>query len=193
MRRKSHISRKNRETDIQASINLDGSGQTDIDTGIGFLDHMLITLAHHSDMDIQIKASGDLHIDNHHTTEDVGICLGQAFEKSLGDRKGISRFGWAFCPMDEALTRVALDLSGRFTFVFGCEINALHHLRGDSVLEFFRAFARECPMTLHLAVLRGENKHHVFESLFKSLAKALKQAIQISSDNKPFPSTKGAC
>jgi len=190
MKREGSVSRKTRETDIQVNLALDGCGKTKVKTGIGFLDHMLTTLASHSRMDLEITAQGDLHIDDHHTVEDVGICLGQALYKALGDKSGIQRFGWALCPMDEALTRVALDLSGRTTFVFFCKEDALYNLRGDSLLEFFKSLSRECPMTLHLDVLRGENKHHVLESLFKSLAKALQQAVQISGDE--VPSTKGA-
>jgi len=192
MKRKGSVSRKTHETDIQVAITLDGSGKADINTGIGFLDHMLTALSRHSGMDLKIKAGGDLHIDDHHTTEDVGICLGQALEKALGDKKGINRFGWALCPMDEALARVALDLSGRTTFIFDCEESSLYNLRGDSIFEFFKALSRECPMTLHMDVLRGQNTHHVLESLFKSLAKALQQAVKISGSEKTVPSTKGA-
>jgi imidazoleglycerol-phosphate dehydratase len=193
MKRIGDISRKTRETDIQIRCNLDGKGKAEITTGIGFFDHMLDSLARHSGTDLIIRAKGDLHVDDHHTVEDVGLCLGEAIRKALGDKKGIARFGWALCPMDEALARTAIDLSGRPYFVFTSvlELENVENLQGESLPEFFRAVSNSGEMNLHLDLIRGENTHHAIEVLFKSFAKALKQAISVDPNQKSVPSTKG--
>ena len=192
MKRTGEISRKTRETEIQVSIELDGNGNADVQTGIGFFDHMLETLARHSGINLKVQAQGDLQVDDHHTVEDVGICLGKAIKEALKDKKGINRFGWALCPMDEALVRVALDLSGRPHFVFESPVvlDKVETLQGESVPEFFKALTFGCEATLHIDYIRGENTHHVVESLFKSFGRALKQAVSIV-DKETIPSTKG--
>ncbi len=192
MKRTGELSRKTRETEIQMSIDLDGKGNGDIQTGIGFFDHMLETLARHSGIDLKIQAKGDLQVDDHHTVEDVGICLGKAIKEALKDKKGINRFGWALCPMDESLVRVALDLSGRPHFVFNSPValDNVETLQGESVPEFFKALTFACEATLHVDCIRGENTHHLVESLFKTFARALKQAVSIV-DEGTIPSTKG--
>lgn len=191
MTRKAEMKRTTKETAITLSLNLDGEGHAEIKTGIGFFDHMLDSLARHSGMDLKIQAKGDLHVDDHHTVEDVGLCLGEALERALGDKKGINRFGWALCPMDEALARAALDLSGRPHFVFESvmDLENVEILQGETVPEFFRAVATAGKMTLHLELLRGENTHHAVEILFKTFARALKQALAVTGDF--LPSTKG--
>jgi imidazoleglycerol-phosphate dehydratase len=193
MKRIGEISRKTKETEIAVRCYLDGTGRAEIETGIGFLDHMLDSLARHSSIDLNIKANGDLHVDDHHTVEDVGLCLGEAIRKALGDKKGIKRFGWALCPMDEALARTAIDLSGRPYFVFTSvlELENVENLQGESLPEFFRAVANSGKMNLHLDLIRGENTHHAIEVLFKSYAKALEQAIAVNPNQKLVPSTKG--
>ncbi len=191
MNRTAEIKRKTKETDIRIRINLDGSGECDINTGIGFLDHMLSTLSKHSQIDLQISAHGDLHVDDHHTTEDVGICLGLAMKKALGEKAGIHRFGWAFCPMDESLARVVLDLSGRPVHQFASVEPYGLPLAEDSLMEFFRAWASNCEANLHMDLLRGINRHHEWEALFKAFALALGQAVTISSTGGEIPSTKG--
>jgi imidazoleglycerol-phosphate dehydratase len=193
MKRIGEISRKTKETDIFIRCNLDGTGRAEIETGIGFFDHMLDSLSRHSGMDLKIQAKGDLHVDDHHTVEDVGLCLGEAIRKALGNKKGIQRFGWALCPMDEALARTAIDLSGRPYFVFTSvmELENVDNLQGESLSEFFRAVANSGEMNLHLDLIRGENTHHAIEVLFKSFARALKQAIVVDPKQKSVPSTKG--
>jgi imidazoleglycerol-phosphate dehydratase len=193
MKRIGEISRKTKETEIVVRCNLDGTGQAEIETGIGFFDHMLDSLSRHSGMDLKIQAKGDLHVDDHHTVEDVGLCLGEAIRKALGNKKGIQRFGWALCPMDEALARTAIDLSGRPYFVFTSvmELENVDNLQGESLSEFFRAVANSGEMNLHLDLIRGENTHHAIEVLFKSFARALKQAIVVDPKQKSVPSTKG--
>jgi imidazoleglycerol-phosphate dehydratase len=192
MNRTGALSRKTRETEIKISVNLDGKGDADIQTGIGFFDHMLETLARHSGIDLKIQAHGDLQVDDHHTVEDVGICLGKAINQALKDKKGINRFGWALCPMDEALVRVALDLSGRPHFVFESPVTLdnVETLQGESVPEFFKAMTFGCEATLHIDCVRGDNTHHLVESLFKTFARALKQAVAIVNKGT-IPSTKG--
>jgi imidazoleglycerol-phosphate dehydratase len=193
MKRIGEISRKTRETDIRVRCGLDGNGRAEIATGIGFFDHMLESLARHSGIDLTVRAKGDLHVDDHHTVEDVGICLGEAVRKALGKKAGIERFGWALCPMDEALARAAVDLSGRPCFVF-TSVLALENvdkLQGESLPEFFRAVANSGEMNLHLDLLRGENTHHAIEVLFKCFARALKQAVRLDPGLKSVPSTKG--
>ncbi len=192
--RNAAISRKTGETEVDVNVNLDGSGASDIVTGIGFLDHMLDLLARHSLIDISVKAKGDLEVDFHHTAEDIGIALGQAVKKALGDKKGIVRYACLHLPMDEALTRVALDISGRAFLVF--KVNFTRDKVGEMDTELFRewfqAFAINAGVTLHVENLYGDNNHHIAESAFKGLARALRQAIQIDPRNQgQVPSTKG--
>ena len=191
MKRTAKIIRDTKETQIKLRLDLDGSGETDIKTGIGFFDHMIDSLARHSNMDLSIQVKGDLHVDDHHTIEDTGICLGQAILEAVGDKKGINRFGWSLCPMDEALARCALDFSGRPFTIFESvmDLENVENLQGESVSEFFRAVATAAQLTLHLDLLRGENTHHAIEILFKAFAQALKQAKTITGDT--LPSTKG--
>jgi len=191
--RVAEISRQTKETKIQLALNLDGSGAAAIKTGVGFFDHMLDLLSRHSLIDLNIEAQGDLHIDAHHTVEDVGIVLGQAIEKSLGDKRGIYRYGWAIVPMDECLAQVAIDLSGRPAFVFNVKF------RGDSigdfpvelVEEFFKSVATNAKLNLHITVPYGGNNHHIAEAIFKATAKALRQAVSNDPRNPQVPSTKG--
>jgi len=192
--RKAAITRTTKETDIRVDVDLDGTGASSIDTGIGFLDHMLDLLARHSHIDLTVKAKGDLHIDQHHTTEDVGIALGQAVKQALGDMKGITRYADAHLPMDETLTRVAIDISGRPFLVFRAEFR--HHKVGafdtELVREWFQAFAMNAGITLHVETLYGTNDHHIAESCYKGLARALRAAIVIDSRAaNEIPSTKG--
>ncbi len=193
--RKSQISRKTGETDIKVSINLDGTGKSDINTGIGFLDHMLDLLARHSLIDISVKAKGDLHIDFHHTAEDVGIALGQAVKEALGDKKGITRYASVDLPMDEALTRVALDISGRPFLVWRVEFSRDKVGEMDTELfqEWFQAFAMNAGITLHVENFYGENNHHIAESAYKGLARALRIAQAIDPKTvEQIPSSKGS-
>jgi imidazoleglycerol-phosphate dehydratase len=192
--RKGAVARKTKETDVEVAIDLDGTGASSIATGIGFLDHMLDLLARHSRIDIRVNAKGDLHIDHHHTTEDVGIALGQALKQALGDMKGISRYADVHVPMDEALTRVAIDISGRPFLVFKVEFGRAKVGPFDTELveEWFRAFATNAGVTLHVATLYGGNDHHIAESCFKGLARALRAAASVdprAADE--VPSTKG--
>ncbi|MBN1781708.1 imidazoleglycerol-phosphate dehydratase HisB [bacterium] len=193
MPRQAKIERKTNETDIRVDLNLDGSGKSVIKTGLGFLDHMLNALARHSLMDLKVQAKGDLHVDDHHTVEDVGICIGQALNKALGSKTGIQRFGWAVCPMDEALTRVSMDLSGRPHFVWEFPMNLLSigPFQTETIPEFFQGLAIGCGMTLHMDLIRGRNLHHALESMFKSFAKALQQATAVQPRDPSVPSTKG--
>ncbi len=193
--RKASIERTTSETFVAVSINLDGTGAFDIETGIGFLDHMLAQLARHSLIDITLKAKGDLHIDQHHTVEDCGIVLGQAVAKALGDKRGIARYAHAYLPMDEALTRVAVDISGRPYLVWKVRFPAEKVGAMDTELfrEWFQAFAQHGGITLHVETLYGENAHHIAESCYKGLAKALKAAVAIDGRNRDgIPSTKGS-
>ncbi|ARP99026.1 imidazoleglycerol-phosphate dehydratase HisB [Pseudorhodoplanes sinuspersici] len=192
--RKGEIKRKTKETDIAVAVAIDGTGQSSIETGIGFLDHMLDLLARHSRMDITVKAKGDLHIDDHHTAEDVGIALGQAMKQALGDMKGITRYADVHLPMDEALTRVAIDVSGRPFLVFKVPFNRDKIGTFDTQLvnEWFQAFAMNCGVTLHVEALYGSNDHHISESCFKGLARALRAALSIDPKAaNEIPSTKG--
>jgi imidazoleglycerol-phosphate dehydratase len=188
------VSRKTKETDVSVEVNLDGQGRAEIGTGIGFLDHMLDLLARHSCIDITVKAKGDLHIDQHHTTEDVGIALGQAVKQALGDMKGITRYADVHTPMDEALTRVAIDISGRPFLVFSAEFarDKVGAFDTELVEEWFRAFAMNAGVTLHVETLYGTNDHHISESCFKGLARALRTAVAIDPRAAgEVPSTKG--
>ena len=192
--RQASVERNTSETRITATVNLDGSGIYDIETGIGFLDHMLEQLSRHSLIDITLKAEGDLHIDFHHTTEDTGIALGQAFAQALGERKGITRFAEAHIPMDETLTRVALDLSNRPYLVWKVAFtrDKLGEIDTELFKEWFQAFAQHGGVTLHVENLYGTNSHHIVESCYKGLAQALRRAIEIDPRKaEAVPSTKG--
>jgi imidazoleglycerol-phosphate dehydratase len=193
--RKASLDRKTTETQIAVSINLDGTGAFDVKSGVGFLDHMLELLARHSLIDIKLRAKGDTHIDFHHTTEDSGIVLGQAFAKSLGDRKGIRRYADCFLPMDEALTRAAIDVSGRPYLIWKVEFSRpkIGEFDTELVREWFQAFAMNAGVTLHVQTLYGDNCHHIAESCFKALARVLRGAIEIDPRQKDrIPSTKGS-
>jgi imidazoleglycerol-phosphate dehydratase len=193
--RTASIKRKTKETDIEVAINLDGRGESSISTGIGFLDHMLDLLARHSRIDITVKAKGDLHIDHHHTTEDVGIALGQAVKQALGDMRGITRYADVHLPMDEALTRVVVDISGRPFLVFKAEFvrDKVGTFDTELVQEWFQAFAMNAGITLHAQMLYGTNDHHIAESCFKGLARALRTAVAIDERARDeVPSTKGS-
>jgi imidazoleglycerol-phosphate dehydratase len=193
--RKGAVARMTKETSIEASLDLDGSGISDISTGVGFFDHMLDQLARHSLIDITVRAAGDRHIDDHHTVEDVGIALGQALAKALGDKKGLARYADCLLPMDEALTRVAVDVSGRPFLVFRTEFPTERIGSFDSQLvrEFFQAFAGNAGLTLHIETLYGVNSHHIAESCFKGVARALKAAVELDPRQaERIPSTKGA-
>lgn len=192
--RQATIERKTKETSIRASVRLDGTGVYEVSTGIGFLDHMLEQLSRHSLMDLTVQATGDLHIDGHHTTEDSGITIGQAVAEALGDRKGIERYGSALIPMDETLSRVAIDLSGRPYLIWKVNFSKPKIGEMDTELfrEWFQAFAFAAGATLHVENLYGENNHHIIESCYKGLARALKQAIAIDPRKADaIPSTKG--
>lgn len=192
--RTAKISRKTAETDIVLTLNLDGKGQSKIDSGCGFLDHMLTLFSKHGRFDLDVKCKGDIVVDFHHTTEDIGIALGQAFEKALGDKKGITRYGSFILPMDEALILTAIDLSGRSMLVKDLDIkaNKVGDFDTELVEEFLLAFVRTANATLHVRQLSGSNAHHIIEGIFKSLARALKVAVKIDSDAKDeIPSTKG--
>jgi len=192
--RKASLQRTTKETDVEVAVALDGTGIAAISTGIGFLDHMLDLLARHSRIDIKIAAKGDLHIDHHHTTEDVGIALGQALKQALGDMKGITRYADVHVPMDETLTRVSIDISGRPFLVFKTEFARDKVGTFDTALvnEWFQAFAINAGMTLHVETLYGSNDHHIAESCFKGLARALRTAVAIDPRAAgEVPSTKG--
>jgi imidazoleglycerol-phosphate dehydratase len=193
--RKAAVKRKTRETDISVSVDLDGSGKAEMASGVGFFDHMLDQLARHSLIDISVAAKGDLHIDQHHTVEDVGIALGQALREALGDRAGIARYADVHLPMDEALTRCAIDVSGRPFLVWKVEFSRAKVGEFDTELvgEFFQAFAQNAGITLHVETLYGRNNHHIAETCFKAVARALRAAIAVDPRQKGrVPSTKGS-
>lgn len=193
--RQARISRKTAETDITVEVNLDGSGSYDNQTGVGFFDHMLDQLARHSAIDMTIRAKGDLHIDDHHTVEDVGIALGQALTQALGDKKGIRRYGECHLPMDDAQLRCALDLSGRPYLVWNVELPTpkIGTFDTELVREFFQALSTHGGITLHLDKLHGFNSHHIAEAAFKSVARALRMAVETDPrKSDAIPSTKGA-
>jgi imidazoleglycerol-phosphate dehydratase len=194
MNRTSDISRKTKETAIRVAINLDGTGVASIKTGVGFFDHMLDLLSRHSLMDLTVEAQGDLHIDAHHTVEDVGIVLGQALEKALGDKKGIYRYGSATVPMDESLAAVAIDLSGRPAFVYNVSYRGsmIGNFAVELVEEFFKSIATNAKMNLHVNVPYGTNNHHIAEAIFKGFARALRAAVENDPRNPNVPSTKGS-
>jgi imidazoleglycerol-phosphate dehydratase len=188
------ISRSTKETSIDVTVNLDGTGSYTIETGIGFFDHMLEQLSRHSLIDLEVKAVGDLHIDQHHTVEDVGIAIGEAVAKALADKKGIRRYGDALSPMDETLTRVALDISGRPYLVWKCEFSQkrLGEMDTEMFEHWFHSFAGSAGLTLHVETLYGKNNHHIVESAFKGLARALRTAVEIDPRKADaIPSTKG--
>jgi len=193
--RQATVKRKTSETAIEVSLDLDGTGRAAIETGVGFLDHMLDLLARHSLIDLMVKAEGDLHIDFHHTAEDVGIALGEALKQALGDKRGITRYSSLHMPMDETLTRVALDISGRPYLVWRVEFSRPKVGEMDTELfrEWFQAFAVNAGLTLHVECLYGDNNHHIAESCFKGLARALRAAVAIDERRADaVPSTKGS-
>jgi imidazoleglycerol-phosphate dehydratase len=188
------VNRKNKETFIKTEINLDGTGIYKIDTGIGFLNHMLEQLSKHSLVDINLKAKGDLHIDLHHTTEDAGIVIGEAIAKALGDKKGIKRYAHAYVPMDETLSRVSLDISNRPYLIWNVKLKVekLGEMDTELFKEWFQAFSQSAGITLHVENIYGENSHHIIESCFKGLARALRLALEKDSRaGDSLPSTKG--
>lgn len=192
--RSAEISRQTKETRVKISLNLDGTGKSSPETGVGFLNHMLDLFARHSLIDLTVNAEGDLEVDAHHTVEDVGIVLGQALEKALGDKRGIYRYGWANLPMDESLAHVALDLSGRPAFVFNVKFTSgtIGDFPTELIEEFFKALANSAKMNLHIAVPYGTNNHHIAEAIFKATARALRQAVGLDPRNNDVPSTKGS-
>ena len=191
--RTAEVKRKTRETDIRLVLNLDGSGKSKIKVGVGFFEHMLTALAKHGRMDIELTCKGDLHIDEHHTVEDVGIVLGQALAKAIGDKAGLNRFSEAFAPLDEALSRVVVDLSGRGFLVFRGNLGRekVGDLSTELVEDFWRAVATKAGITMHMEILYGINAHHQVESLFKAAARAIHTATRIVSGVEGVPSTKG--
>lgn len=193
--RSASIDRKTNETDISVTLTLDGTGKYDVNTGIGFLDHMLEQLARHSLMDITLKVDGDLHVDQHHTTEDSGIAIGQAFAQALGDKKGITRYGSCDLAMDETLTRVALDISGRPYLIWNVEFSRdkVGDMDTELFREWFQAFSQHAGITLHVNNEYGENNHHIVETCYKALARALRVALTIDAAQQDrIPSTKGS-
>ncbi len=192
--RKSSVKRKTKETEIVVEIHIDGTGKSDIKTGVGFLDHMIEQLSKHSMVDIKLHAIGDLHIDYHHTTEDSALVLGEAFNKALGDRVGITRFGQALSVMDETLSRIVVDFSNRPYLVWRVKIpkHKVGEMDTELFKEWFQAFAQTAGITLHIENFYGENSHHIIESCFKGLARAVRQAVEIDEHRKnQIPSTKG--
>jgi imidazoleglycerol-phosphate dehydratase len=193
MPRTATIHRKTAETDIELSLNLDGTGQADVQTGVGFFDHMLALLARHAACDLTVRAAGDLEVDQHHTVEDVGICLGLAFEQALGDKRGIGRYGHFALPMDEALVASAVDLGGRAYFVYQAEMPSakIGDFDSELVADFWHAFAQNARCNLHVEVRYGRNSHHIAEGIFKSVARSLRMALAPDSRMEDVPSTKG--
>ena len=190
--RVSEISRNTAETKISLTLNLDGTGKAAIDTGVGFLNHMLTLFAAHGKFDLTVKCAGDVEVDDHHSVEDIGICLGQAFQAALGDKRGITRYGSFLLPMDEALILCTVDISGRSCLCYGLDIptEKIGTFDTELVEEFFLGFTRNCPMSLHLRQLAGTNSHHIVEGAFKSVGRALKAAVALDGSNE-IPSTKG--
>ncbi|MBI2843480.1 MAG: imidazoleglycerol-phosphate dehydratase HisB [Armatimonadetes bacterium] len=193
MARTAEVHRQTKETDVRVRINLDGSGESAISTGVGFFDHMLDQLSRHSLVDLDVKASGDLEIDPHHTVEDVGIALGQAVDRALGTKEGIKRYGSTTSPMDEALVMTSIDISGRGHLEYSLSVptESIGELPSDLVEEFFTSLARNAKMTVHIRQLTGSNPHHIVEAAFKSFARSLGEAVSTSERIKGVPSTKG--
>jgi imidazoleglycerol-phosphate dehydratase len=192
-KRSATVRRKTRETDIRVDLTLDGNGVSNIDTGMPFLDHMLELLARHSLVDLTVAAKGDLHVDYHHTVEDIGLTLGEALNKALGNRKGITRYGWSYVPMDEALARVVVDLGGRPALVkdMACRKRKLRDFELSLFHDFFQAFVVQSRMNLHIDQVRGQEAHHAFEAVFKALARALRMACAQDPRDRRVPSSKG--
>ena len=190
--RTAEITRKTAETDIMLTLNLDGTGKSTVETGVGFLDHMLTLFAAHGKFDLTVSCQGDTYVDDHHSAEDIGISLGQAFQQALGDKRGITRYGSFLLPMDEALIQTAVDISGRSYLGFGLEIptEKIGSFDTELVEEFWLAFVRQCPMSLHIRQLAGKNSHHIVEGCFKSVARSLRIAVK-SDGTDEIPSTKG--
>ena len=190
--RTAQIIRKTAETDIMLTLNLDGTGKGQIKTGVGFLDHMLTLFAAHGKFDLTVNCQGDTYVDDHHSAEDIGICLGQAFSQALGEKRGITRYGSFLLPMDEALIQTAVDISGRSHLGYGLEIptEKIGTFDTELVEEFWLAFVRQCPMSLHIRQLAGKNSHHIVEGCFKSVARSLRFAVASDGTND-IPSTKG--
>ena len=190
--RTTEIIRRTAETDIMLTLNLDGTGKSTIATGVGFLDHMLTLFAAHGKFDLTVKCQGDTSVDDHHSAEDIGICLGKAFSEALGEKRGITRYGSFLLPMDEALIQTAVDISGRSHLAYGLEIptEKIGTFDTELVEEFFLAFVRNCPMSLHIRQLAGKNAHHIVEGCFKSVARSLRIAVA-SDGTDDIPSTKG--
>lgn len=184
--RQAEIERQTKETYVYVSLNIDGKGEADVDTGVGFMDHMLELLAFHGNFDLKVRCKGDLQVDSHHTVEDLGIVLGQCFNKALGDKRGITRYGHFTIPMDEALVTTDLDFSGRPYLVFNVELDNIHlgNYEVEMTEEFFRAFAYNSLMTLHINEHYGKNTHHIIEAIFKSMARAIKEAVTIDEAHK---------
>jgi imidazoleglycerol-phosphate dehydratase len=193
MARTGTVNRKTAETEIQLTVNLDGSGQADIQTGVGFLDHMLTLLTKHGVLDLTVRAQGDLQVDQHHTVEDVGICLGQAVQQALGTKSGIRRYGHFTLPMEETLVTTAIDLSGRMFFVFGVQFptEKIGNFDSELVYDFWQAFAANSLCNLHVVLHHGRNSHHIAEAIFKSVARSLRMATEIDPRQTGVPSTKG--
>jgi imidazoleglycerol-phosphate dehydratase len=193
MSRKTEIKRQTTETDVQITLDLDGAGQGHIDTGVPFLDHMLELFSRHGLFDLEVKCKGDLRIDDHHSVEDIAICLGQAFIQALGDKRGIVRYGAAYVPMDETLARAVVDLSGRFYLVYQVKNprDKIGTLSVELVEHFWRSFAVHCKCNLHIELLYGRNQHHIIEAVFKSTARALSQAVREDKRISGVMSTKG--
>lgn len=192
MTRTARIERRTAETDIQLTLNLDGSGQIDIATGVGFLDHMLTLFAKHGQFDLEVHAKGDLHVDDHHTVEDVGICLGQAFKQAVGNKHGLTRYGSMTLPMDETLVTVAVDLSGRYWIEerFSFPTEKIGTFDTQLVSEFWRGVAANCVMNLHILLHHGSNSHHISEAIFKATARAMRTAVTIDPRQQGVPSSK---
>ena len=187
------VRRKTKETEVSLKLSLDGTGKASVSTEVGFLDHMLELLSKHAKFDVEMRAKGDLDVDAHHTTEDAGIVLGQALSEALGDKSGVRRFGFASVPMDEALARASVDLSGRASFVFRGEFpqEDAGELSGSLILDFFQALASNAKLSLHLELLSGRSAHHAAEAMFKATARALREAVEPDPREKGIPSTKG--
>jgi imidazoleglycerol-phosphate dehydratase len=193
MTRTAHISRQTAETQIELELNLDGSGTADVATGVGFFDHMLTLLAKHAAIDLKVRANGDLQVDQHHTVEDTGICLGQALRQALGDKRGIRRYGHFTLPMEETLVTTAIDLSGRYYLVFQAPIPAskIGDFDSELVEDFWQAVAANALANLHVVLHHGRNSHHISEAIFKASARALRMAVELDPRSTGVPSTKG--